>query len=42
MRAGVAWALNNKQRQLFYPAWLEGEWEVTARFAAASFPQVRA
>eukprot|EP00198_Chlamydomonas_reinhardtii_P008773 XP_001698110.1 predicted protein [Chlamydomonas reinhardtii] len=38
---GVAWALRNEDRQLYYPAWLEGEWEVTARFAAASFPQGR-
>ncbi|KXZ52325.1 hypothetical protein GPECTOR_10g957 [Gonium pectorale] len=38
---GVAWALRNRDRQLFYPAWLAGEWEVTARFAAASFPQGR-
>ncbi|KAG2445192.1 hypothetical protein HYH02_008660 [Chlamydomonas schloesseri] len=38
---GVAWALRNEDRQLYYPDWLEGEWEVTARFAAASFPQGR-
>ncbi|EFJ52741.1 hypothetical protein VOLCADRAFT_127341 [Volvox carteri f. nagariensis] len=36
---GVAWSRRNRDRQLFYPAWLAGEWEVTARFAAASFPQ---
>jgi hypothetical protein len=38
---GVAWALRNRDRQLFYPAWMRGEWEVSARFAAASFPQGR-
>ncbi|GIL77627.1 hypothetical protein Vretifemale_6999 [Volvox reticuliferus] len=38
---GVAWSLQNRDRQLFYPPWLAGEWEVTARFAAASFPQGR-
>ncbi|GIL49804.1 hypothetical protein Vafri_6022 [Volvox africanus] len=38
---GVAWSLRNRDRQLFYPSWLAGEWEVTARFAAASFPQGR-
>ncbi|GLC49795.1 hypothetical protein PLESTB_000309500 [Pleodorina starrii] len=38
---GVAWALRNRDRQLFYPSWLRGEWQVTARFAAASFPQGR-
>ncbi|KAG2439515.1 hypothetical protein HXX76_004868 [Chlamydomonas incerta] len=37
----VAWALRNEDRQLYYPDWMEGEWEVTARFAGASFPQGR-
>ncbi|GLI62963.1 hypothetical protein VaNZ11_005819, partial [Volvox africanus] len=41
LHPGVAWSLRNRSRQLFYPPWLAGEWEVTARFAAASFPQGR-
>lgn len=38
---GVAWALRNRDRQLRYPPWMRGEWAVTARFAAVSFPQGR-
>jgi hypothetical protein len=25
---GVGWAFNNRQRQLFYPPWLAGTWQV--------------
>jgi hypothetical protein len=25
---GVGWAVNNRQRQLFYPAWMAGTWQV--------------
>ncbi len=35
---GVSWAVTNAQRQLFYPPWLEGTWDVAARFVGASFP----
>lgn len=35
---GVGWALTNKQRQLFYPDWLQGTWQAEARFLNASFP----
>ncbi|KAG2501908.1 hypothetical protein HYH03_000406 [Edaphochlamys debaryana] len=36
---GVSWARTNRDRQLRYPEWIEGEWQVTARFTGASFPQ---
>lgn len=27
---GVSWAMTNRDRQLFYPAWMEGTWEVSS------------
>lgn len=36
---GVSFALRNRDRQLFYPPWLEGDWDVVASFSGASFPQ---
>jgi len=35
---GNSWALTDRDRQLYYPAWLEGTWDVTARFIDAGFP----
>jgi hypothetical protein len=28
---GVGWAFNNRQRQLFYPPWMAGTWQVRCR-----------
>lgn len=36
---GVSWALTNASRQLYYPSWLAGEWDVKATFVGVSFPR---
>ena len=36
---GLSWSVGKAQKQLFYPAWFEGEWDVTAEFAGFYDPQ---
>ena len=35
---GLSRAFSNREKQLFYPDWLEGTWDVTAEFAGFSAP----
>jgi hypothetical protein len=35
---GLSWSLSRKDKQLFYPMWMEGEWEVRAEFDGAYTP----
>ncbi|KAF5828958.1 hypothetical protein DUNSADRAFT_16755 [Dunaliella salina] len=35
---GVSWTLNKRAKQLKYPDWLSGTWEVHASFVDAGFP----
>eukprot|EP00951_Prasinocladus_malaysianus_P031131 scaffold296636_cov39-Prasinocladus_malaysianus.AAC.1 len=35
---GLSWGLGNREKQLFYPQWMEGVWEVTAEFKGFSAP----
>lgn len=35
---GLSWSPSKRQKQLFYPAWMEGTWDVTAEFAGFYAP----
>eukprot|EP01023_Acetabularia_acetabulum_P038162 TRINITY_DN36483_c0_g1_i1.p1 TRINITY_DN36483_c0_g1~~TRINITY_DN36483_c0_g1_i1.p1 ORF type:complete len:271 (+),score=20.29 TRINITY_DN36483_c0_g1_i1:278-1090(+) len=35
---GVDWVILNKDKQLFYPKWFQGEWETKAKLVGVKFP----
>uniref|UniRef100_A0A7S0RZ19 DUF6816 domain-containing protein n=1 Tax=Chlamydomonas leiostraca TaxID=1034604 RepID=A0A7S0RZ19_9CHLO len=35
---GLSWALGQRDKQLYYPAWMQGTWRVRASFKGAGFP----
>ena len=35
---GLSWSTAKKSKQVFYPSWMEGTWDVTAEFSGAYTP----
>ena len=35
---GLSWSTAKKSKQIFYPAWMEGTWDVTAEFSGVYAP----